>query len=91
MPPACVPEDDGTCSVCGDEGLVGVVVEAPQGGGSGRVEVEARDGEVEERRVAFDLLPDVSPGDRVVVHMGFAIGRLREDPAGGPATAGEGG
>lgn len=86
MPPACVPEDDATCSICGDEGLVGEVIEAPARAGSGRVALEGPEGEIQERRVAFDLLPEVAAGDRVVIHMGFAIARLRDEGEGGPAA-----
>lgn len=78
MPPTCVPEEDDSCSLCGDEGLVAEVLEAPGRGGRGRVRMSRPGGTREERRIAFDLLPDVKPGDRVVVHMGFAIGRVRE-------------
>ena len=68
-PEACVPELDGSCSICADEGLVGEVVSVHPG----RVRL-ARG--IEE--VAFDLLDDVRPGERVVVHLGFAIARVRE-------------
>lgn len=78
MPPACVPEEDDSCSLCGDEGLVAEVLEAPRREGRGRVRISRPDGTGEERRIAFDLLPNVEAGDRVVVHMGFAIGRVRE-------------
>lgn len=82
MPPPCVPEEDDSCSLCGDEGLVAEVLETPRRGGRGRVRISRPDGTGEERRVAFDLLPDVKAGDRVVVHMGFAIGRVREAGSG---------
>lgn len=83
LPPACVPEEEGgRCSICGDEGLEAEVVEAPEDPGAGRVRISRRDGSAEERRVAFDLLPGVEAGDRVVVHMGFAIARLRGDGGG---------
>lgn len=82
FPPACVPDETGSCSICGDEGLVGRVVEVPEGGTVGRVRLE-RDGRGREtsgeRSVALDLLEEVRPGDRVVVHMGFAIARVREE------------
>lgn len=82
LPPACVPDAAGTCSICGDEGLVGEIVELPADDGMGRVRLETRSGErggSREHKVALDLLEDVRPGDRVVVHMGFAIARIRED------------
>lgn len=73
--PARVPDGTGSCSVCADEGRIGVVV-AVEGeglGAAGRVRVDG----VEEE-VALDLLDGVRPGQRVVVHLGFAIGRLEE-------------
>lgn len=72
-PPACVPDDTGSCSICGDEGRTGVVL-PPVEPTDARVRFENG---VE--RVALDLLDDVRPGERIVVHMGFAIARLRED------------
>jgi len=68
-PPSCVPGPAGSCSICGDEGLEGEVVSVDPG----RVRL-ARG--VEE--VALDLVEDVRPGDRVVVHLGFAIAKVRE-------------
>lgn len=75
--PACRPEPDGSCSICGDEGLVGeVVVVGP--GPTARVRIEEDSARVTE--VATDLLERVRPGDRLVVHLGFAIARVREAP-----------
>lgn len=81
LPPACVPEEHRACSVCGDEGLLGEVLEAPNGEAMGRVRLERESaaGGGLEQVVAFDLLEDVGVGDRVVVHMGFAIARVREE------------
>lgn len=33
----------------------------------------------DETDVALDLLEQVGAGDRVIVHLGFAIARIRED------------
>lgn len=33
------------------------------------------------KKVALDLLQDVSPGDYVIVHAGFAINKLNEEEA----------
>lgn len=74
LPPPCTPGDGEGCSICGDQGLEGEVMELSADARSGRVRLP--DGE---RRVAFDLLHDVHPGDRVIVHLGFAIGLVREE------------
>lgn len=68
-PETCVPEADGSCSICADEGLEGEVLSVDPG----RVRLDRG---VED--VAFDLLDDVRPGDRVVVHLGFALARVIE-------------
>lgn len=67
------PGRTGSCSICADEGRVGevVAVEGEGPGAIGRVRVEGVDEEV-----ALDLLDDVRPGQRIVVHLGFAIGRV---------------
>lgn len=77
--PACEPQPDGTCSICGDEGLVGVVVRvvSPRA-----ARVRLADGE---REVATDLVETVRRGDRLIVHLGFAIARV--EPGGKPEPA----
>ncbi len=70
-----MPAPDGSCSICGDEGHVGKVV-ALASPTTARVRLE---GGV--RDVAIDLLEGVRPGDRLVVHLGFAIARVREEDA----------
>lgn len=72
-PRACVPGRAASCAICADEGRVGEVI-AVEGRGLGAVGRVAIDGAVEE--VALDLLDGVRPGERVVVHLGFAIGRV---------------
>lgn len=79
LPPTCVPDERGSCSICGDEGLVAEVVEAAGSGSEGRVRLEAGEDAGRELPVALDLVPMVEEGDRVLVHMGFAIGRVREE------------
>lgn len=82
LPPACVPDERGRCSVCGDEGLVGEVLALGEDG-MGRVRLarpgREADPDAPGESVALDLLEEVAPGDRVVVHMGFAIARIREE------------
>lgn len=66
-----MPAPDGSCSICGDEGQLGEVVELTSPT-TARVRL---DGGV--REVAIDLLEEVRRGDRLVVHLGFAIARVR--------------
>lgn len=77
LPPACTPEPTGGCSICGDEGREAEVLEAPADGRPGRVRMTDTG---ETARVALDLVAGVEAGDRVVVHMGFAIGKVRDRP-----------
>jgi len=68
----CVPAADGSCSICSDEAVVGLV---------GRVNYATQTAEVYFEKgseiVALDLVNDVAKGDAVLVHMGFAISRMR--------------
>ena len=66
----CVP--DGSCSICADEGLIGEVLEVRPDAAQVRIGREVED-------VAIDLLERVRVGDRVVVHLGFAIARVRDE------------
>lgn len=76
--PVCVPDETGHCSVCGDEGLVGTVLELSDRGDTARVRLDEASRGSREIEAALDLLDGVAPGDRIVVHMGFAIGTVRE-------------
>lgn len=82
LPPACTPAPGGGCSICGDEGWEAEVVELVDGGRGARVRSVERPGPGEERRIALDLVEDVAAGDRVIVHLGFAIAAVREDAPG---------
>lgn len=73
--PACVPDEAGSCSICADEGRIGEVVSV-EGEGLGAVGRVLLGGAEEE--VALDLLDRVRPGERIVVHLGFAIARVEE-------------
>ncbi len=64
----CPPEH---CTLCGDEALLALVVSVDEARQSADVEL---DGGV--RTVALDLVGGVEPGDAVLVHQGFAIGRM---------------
>ncbi len=68
----CHPLPDGSCSICSDEALVGFV---------NRVNYAEQTAEVlyenNSETVALDLVSDVAKGDTVLVHMGFAISRMR--------------
>lgn len=81
LPPACVPEPDDGCSICGDEGRVGVLLSLPDEGSEGRVRMSDTG---ETARVALDLVAGAEPGDRLLVHMGFALALVREAPEGRP-------
>lgn len=70
---ACAPDETGSCSICADEGRIGEVVSV-EGEGLGAVGRVLLDGAEEE--VALDLLDRVRPGERIVVHLGFAIARV---------------
>lgn len=69
----CTPDATGTCAVCADEGLAGTIVAlrdartAVVDFGAARVEV------------AIDLLDGPLVGDRVLVHLGFALAFVRSD------------
>lgn len=67
----CDATPAGRCSLCGDEALPGrvIAVEAAQ---------RLADVAIGERHetVALDLVEAVRPGDIVLVHQGFAIGRV---------------
>lgn len=68
--PLCVPGDDGTCSLCGDVAVRAHVIEVGEEG-SARVRWEGGEGVV-----ATDLVDAVAVGDVLLVHQGFAIGKL---------------
>jgi len=62
-----------TCAICRDEGLEGEVIEV----GESRMARVLVPGGVQE--VAVDLIEgEVRPGDRLLVHLGFALARMRE-------------
>lgn len=63
--------DDVHCALCGDEALEGAVHSVDEKRRVALVIIGAH-----EREVAIDLLASVAPGDRVMVHQGFAIARV---------------
>lgn len=70
--PHCVPDSAGHCSICGDEATAAQIRALDRAGGTALVLM----GGVE-RTIALDLLEDAKVGDQVLVHMGFAIGRIQ--------------
>lgn len=84
MRPACAPGPTGHCSVCGDEAVAVRVVAVDRASDTARVE-----GPVEADTVALDLVEDVTVGDRLMVHMGFAIARVEERDVGEGTDVGE--
>ena len=67
----CVPNPDGSCSICADEALPGVIMSVNPSQGTAEVRFMN-----ELATVALDLVDDAVPGDSVMVHMGFAISRV---------------
>lgn len=70
-PENCVPNADGSCSICGDEAIPGVVENIQTE--SATADVRTSSGTT---TVAIDLLDEVSIGDTLMIHLGFAIGHL---------------
>lgn len=60
-----------SCELCRDSAAVGVVVALGPDARSAIVALPAG-----ELPVAIDLVPDVRPGEPVLVQRGFALGRL---------------
>ena len=70
----CIPAADGSCSICSDEAIAGIVLRVNQAAQTAEVHFEKGS-----ETVALDLVSDVAKGDTVLVHMGFAISRMRPD------------
>ena len=68
--PACTPGPDGRCAICADEATPGRVLELRPG----NIALVEMPGGPQE--VAIDLVEEVRVGDRLLVHLGFAISRL---------------
>lgn len=71
-PAHCDPLPDGSCSICSDEALVAFVSRVNSAEQTAEVLYENSSG-----TVALDLVDDVARGDKVLVHLGFAISRMR--------------
>ena len=71
VPAACSPDAHGQCAVCADEGLECRVLSLYAAAGTARVMLDGI-----EQSVALDLVDGVGAGDRILVHLGFAIARL---------------
>lgn len=74
----CVPNSDGSCSICGDEASPAVIESIDAAAGTAQVlgSVGASS------TVALDLLDGASVGDTIMVHLGFAIERIAQGSAG---------
>ena len=73
----CVPNADGSCSICGDEANPAVIESIDGAAGTAQV----RDSIGTSRTVALDLLDGARVGDTIMVHLGFAIERIAEGSA----------
>lgn len=82
MRPVCTPGPAGHCSVCGDEAVAVRVLAVDRTTDTARVE-----GPLEADTVALDLVEDVTVGDRLMVHMGFAIARVEDGDVAGASVA----
>lgn len=74
MTHGCVPDENGSCSICADVAHPARVIS---------VNIAERTGDVMlpdgVATIALDLVDAVTPGDFVLVHLGFAIGRLEPE------------
>ncbi len=68
----CLPNPDGSCSICADEALLGTVLAVDAD--TVTAQVQFADGVVS--TVALDLVGDIAAGDELMVHLGFAITRV---------------
>ncbi|GAC1415164.1 MAG: hypothetical protein NVSMB53_13550 [Gemmatimonadaceae bacterium] len=84
-PDHCVPSADGSCSICVDEAIPGVVENIHTE--SATAEVRTSTGTT---TVAIDLLDEVVIGDTLMIHLGFAIGHLSQSPSETVASVGTG-
>lgn len=67
----CMPDENGHCALCADEGIPGQVVSIDVASNTASTVVDGM-----EQTVALDFLPNAAAGDTVLIHMGFAIARL---------------
>lgn len=74
-PPACEVTDG--CITCGDVAVALTVLEVDG------ADAQCRDEQGREELVATELVGEIRPGDRVLVHAGVAIERLAAAATGG--------
>lgn len=79
----CAPSPDGSCSICGDEASPAVIDSIDAAAGTAKV----RGAGGASNTVALDLLDGASVGDTIMVHLGFAIGRIGQGGTGMDGTA----
>jgi len=68
----CTPDPDGSCSICSDEAVPATVLVVDT---LERTAEVAHPGGV--TTVALDLIGEVSPGDQLLVQLGFALARIQ--------------
>lgn len=74
MTHGCQPDEHGSCSICADVAHPARVISVNAADRTGNVLLP--DGVA---TIALDLVDGVAPGDSVLVHLGFAIGRLEPE------------
>ncbi|MDQ6830678.1 MAG: HypC/HybG/HupF family hydrogenase formation chaperone [Gemmatimonadota bacterium] len=67
----CTPDASGHCTLCGDDAVEAMVIAVDS---AARLATARVGGAI--AIVALDLVDGVAEGDVVLVHQGFAIGRL---------------
>lgn len=71
MTHGCVPNPDGSCSICGDVAQPATVITLNPADNTAEVSMDGATA-----TVALDLVEGVSAGDSLLVHLGFAIARV---------------
>jgi hydrogenase maturation factor len=69
----CEPDSDGHCAICGDEAIEAKVLAVDDAAGLAHVELLEGGARA---AIALDLVEEIQVGDVLLVHQGFAIGRV---------------
>jgi len=80
----CVPDQNGYCAICADQGLPGRVLKLLPGNMAlvdmrADAPADAPAGTHDEHEVALDLVHDVKVGDRLLIHLDVAIASLPDE------------